>query len=446
MKTKVNAIGISDIGIYVPTPRMDLQALAAKRVAAVPQLRRHFERAIRVTGQRAIRFPRPWEDTATMAAEATAGLLDRLPRERLRRLRSLAVGTESAVDHSKPVSAYVQGMLTKGGYPIPDTLASYQIQHACAAGTMSLLNVAGSLALTGRDDEFGIAVCSDVARYEGKSTAEVTQGAGSVAMLVERDPKLLSLDLGAVGYFSRDVDDFFRPLGSVTAKVKGQYSMQCYRQNLDGALADYAGRVGSTVKDVLASTDYFVLHAPFRNMPAMALERLVQSELGLDEADTREFLSQRGFYEAYQVVADVGNIYTGAMYLSLASLLAQRYQAEGDAIVGKRILFASYGSGNTMVVYGGTIVPEAPAVIAGWGESVVDQGVASSMEGYELWMHQEHVRDHAREMPLHLEVPTRSYYLASYRDDGYREYAFAEAPTAWPATALEPQPVEARRS
>jgi hydroxymethylglutaryl-CoA synthase len=445
MKMIEEAIGISDIGLYVPTPRMDLRTLTDERVATVPQLRRHFDRAIRVTGQRAIRFPRPWEDTATMAAEATAGLLDRLPAERIRRLRSLAVGTESAVDHSKPVSAYVQGMLTKGGYPIPETLASYQVQHACAAGTMSLLNVAGNLALTGLSEEFGIAVCSDVARYEGKSTAEVTQGAGSVAMLVERNPKLVALDLEHVGYCSRDVDDFFRPLGSVTAKVKGQYSMQCYRQNLDGALADYAGRAGTTVKDLLASTDYFVLHAPFRNMPAMALERLIQSELGLDETGTQEFLAQRGFYDAYEVVADVGNIYTGSMYLSLASLLSRRYQAEGNGIVGKRILFASYGSGNTMIVYSGTVAAQAPTVIPQWGQSVVDEGLASSMEGYEIWMHQEHIRDHAQEMPLRLEVPAGRYYLASRRDDGYREYAFAQAATSWPTTAAAPQTVEAQR-
>ncbi len=105
------AAGVSNIALYIPAPRIDLRSLVERRVLDNPRLDRHMERACRVTGQRAIRFPEPWEDSATMAAEAALGLLRDTHRIDPKSVRHLVVGTETGVDHSKPVSAYLQGML-----------------------------------------------------------------------------------------------------------------------------------------------------------------------------------------------------------------------------------------------------------------------------------------------------------------------------------------------
>ena len=120
-------IGISDIGVHIPTPRMDLEYLIRERVASDPKLARHMDRAVSTTGQKAIRFPNLWEDTATMAAQATHNVLSRKTDGELSGLRYLVAGTETTVDHSKPVSAYVQGMLQRAGMEVPSSLSSYQV-------------------------------------------------------------------------------------------------------------------------------------------------------------------------------------------------------------------------------------------------------------------------------------------------------------------------------
>ncbi len=271
---QARTVGIGDVSLYVPAPAMSIEALIEQRVLRNPGLKRHLDRACRVTGQEAIRFPEIWEDTATLAATAASALLAANPGLDLRALRHRAVGTETGVDHSKPVSAYVQGMLQRAGIAVPASLCSFQVQHACAAGTIAVLSVAAMLAAAGRPADTGIVISSDIARYDTESTAEITQGAGATAVLVESSPRLLELDLVTPGMYSMDVDDFFRPLGSITARVNGGYSMRCYAESLEGAFLDHCARAGAQPERVLLDTDYFVLHTPFRRMPETAMEKL----------------------------------------------------------------------------------------------------------------------------------------------------------------------------
>jgi hydroxymethylglutaryl-CoA synthase len=422
---KGRAVGISDIRVYVPAPAMDLAVLVEQRVMHNPGLKRHLERACRVTGQQVIRFPEMWEDTATLAAAAVHGLLSANPALDLRTLRHLAVGTETGVDHSKPVSAYVQGMLQRAGVAIPATLSSFQVQHACAGGTIALLSVAGMLAAGGAPGETGIVVSADVARYDTESTAEITQGAGAVALLVESSPKLLSIELASMGLYSADVDDFFRPLGSTTARVNGSYSMRCYAESLEGAVLDHCARSGETPERVLLDTDYFVLHTPFRNMPESGMEKLYERVLGYEPAKTRALLAEKSFSAGTDPLARIGNLYAGSLTASLAFLLADQWRALGDGIVGRRILLASYGSGNTMVVLRARIEEGAPAVIRRWNlDRIFSSARAATFEEYEAWTSGPVQAElHARLMENAV-VPPGSYLLSGIRRDGYRDYEF----------------------
>ncbi|TVR07026.1 MAG: hydroxymethylglutaryl-CoA synthase, partial [Spirochaetaceae bacterium] len=218
---KHTPVGISDLTLYVPNPVMELDSLIERRIAEEPKLERRLLRAIETTGQKSMRYPELWQDNATLSAQAAHTLLSRANRDSVSGLRYLAVGTETSVDHSKPIAAYVEGMLQGAGVPVPEQISTFQVQHACAGGTISMLSVGALLQVSGRSGESGVVICSDIARYDAPSTAEITQGAGAVAMLIETNPALIELDLQTQGYASRDVDDFFRPIGSVTAKVKG---------------------------------------------------------------------------------------------------------------------------------------------------------------------------------------------------------------------------------
>ncbi len=426
MKTRQDrTVGISDMGIYVPPPEMDVEALIERRVQENPMLDRHLERAGRVTGQTAFRFPELWEDSATLAARSAYDLLARNPQLDMASLRHLIVGTETGVDHSKPVSAYVQGMLQKSGIKLPTSLSSFQTQHACAGGTFGLLSVAGLLAAGGAARDSGLVLSTDIARYDTKSTAEITQGAGAVALLVEAAPKLVELDIATLGFCSRDVDDFFRPLGSITARVNGSYSMKCYWESLQDAFLDYCVRAGQKPDETLLSTDYFILHTPFRRMPETALQKLFERVLGFDAARTKSFLEEKSFSAGVDPLGRIGNIYNGSLFAVLAFLLHERYQALGEGIVGKRLLFASYGSGNTMIVFAGRVAPEAPKVIARWGlDRVLDSARRAGFEEYEAWIASPAQPELYAELLSHAKPPSGAFVLNGIRKDGYREYSF----------------------
>jgi hydroxymethylglutaryl-CoA synthase len=420
--------GINDIAIHVPSPAINLDTLVKRRVLLNPRLDRHLERACRVTGQKAIRFPEMWEDSATLAASAVRRLFLQNPGLELKTVRHLAVGTETGVDHSKPVSAYVQGMLQRAGYELPGSLSSFQVQHACAGGTMALLSVASMLGMAGRPGDSGIVVSSDVARYETESTAEITQGAGAVALHVASSPRLLELDLATAGYASADVDDFFRPLGSLTARVNGSYSMRCYWESLVAAFHDHCARSGTRPEQAALDTDYFVLHTPFRNMPQAAMEKLFEKVLGYDTARTRAVLAEKSFDAAVDPLARIGNLYAGSLTAALAFLLEERWRALGDGIVGKTILLASYGSGSTMVVIKARVAAAAPPVIARWKlGDIFASARPATFEEYEAWAGGPVQPElHARLME-NAAVPAETFLLSGIRKDGYREYEFSTA-------------------
>ncbi len=421
-------IGIGDIGLYIPPPRMHLGELVRRRVGMNPRLDRHLERACRVTGQAAIRFPETWEDSATLAATAVHGLLKDDPAFDVKTVRHLAVGTETGVDHSKPVSAYVQGMLEKAGIAVPHSLSSFQVQHACAGGTMALLGVAGMLAAGGSPADTGIVVSTDIARYETSSTAEITQGAGAVALSVERSPRLVELDLSTAGFYSLDVDDFFRPLGSETARVNGSYSMRCYMESLADAFADHCARAGERPEKILKATDYFVLHTPFRNMPGQAMEHLLKKVLGLDAERARGFLAEKSFDAALDPFTTIGNLYTGSLTAGLAFLLSDRFKALGNGIIGKRVLLASYGSGNTMVVVAGRIAAGAADVVSRWDLARVERTARNaSFEEYEAWTNGPVQPELQARLMENARIPPGAFMLSGIRKDGYREYQFSKA-------------------
>jgi hydroxymethylglutaryl-CoA synthase len=437
-------IGISDINIYIPQAKLDLDVLIKERSASNPRLARHLDRALRVTGQKAIRFPSVWEDSATMAAQAAYGLLKDKDAIGLSNLRHLVVGTETGLDHSKPLSAFVQGMLQRAGVEVPESLSSFQVQHACAGATLSMLSVGGLLGMSNRPAESGLVIASDIAHYETETTAEVTQGAGAIALLIETAPRLLELDLSTIGLCSRDVDDFFRPLCSSTAKVKGRYSMEQYWANLNEAFLDHAQRIGELPSEALESTDFFVLHTPFRNMPETAMQVLLQRHLNLGDEQIRDFLEERGFYSGVDPLSVIGNIYSGSMYFFLASLLHDRYRELGENIVGKRMLLASYGSGNTMIVISAKVAESAPEVIRNWNfETIFSSARRADFSEYLRWTEGPYDKNTYEMILKDVAVPPETFYLSGIREDGYREYAYSADLRDW--ISQRETPVDLRR-
>jgi hydroxymethylglutaryl-CoA synthase len=348
------------MGVAVPRRYIDLEDLARARGVDPAKYTRGL-------GALQMAVAEPGEDTVSLAAAAARRALDVAaidPRE----LGLLIVGTETGVDHSKPVASYVHGLLE-----LPRTMRVYDTQHACYGGTAGLMTAIEWIASGAADGRRALVVCSDIARYGLATAGEPTQGAGAVAMVVSAEPGMLQLDLGIAGASSTHVHDFWRPLGQREAQVDGHYSVECY---LDAVATAYRGwksraiarelvRPGPVPSEQLAAICY---HLPFCKMARKAHVQLRRCDLedagephdGPDE-EARATASFRDQVEpSLALCARIGNVYTGSLYLALAGLL----HARGPELVRRRIGLFSYGSGCTSEFFSGVVGPRAPERIA----------------------------------------------------------------------------------
>ena len=350
MKTSV---GIEALSVALPRRTLHLEDLARARGVDPAKY-------IAGLGVREMAVTDPGEDTVALAATAVRRLIDANGVDPAS-IGMLAVGTETGVDHSKPVASYVQGAVG-----VPRQMRVFDVQHACYGGTAALMGAAEWIASGVAGGRNALIICSDIARYGVQTAGEPTQGAGAVALLVSQRPELVALDLGLNGTSSAHVFDFWRPLGRREAVVDGHYSIECYLEALSGAYRDWRGRAeakeivrrGATAlpSEQLAALGY---HVPFCKMAKKAHARLRRCDLddvlgAFDEGrEEREGASsfERQVAGSLTLCSRVGNIYTGSLYLGLAGML----DTGAAALAGKRIGLFSYGSGCASEFFSGVV-------------------------------------------------------------------------------------------
>ncbi|NKI34418.1 hydroxymethylglutaryl-CoA synthase [Wenzhouxiangella sp. XN79A] len=324
-------VGIDAAAFAGPHACLDLADLAAAR-GVDP------DKFVLGLGQRRMAIASPCEDTVTLAVDAGRRALaafDIDPAE----IGTLIVGTETGVDHSKPVAVYVHELLG-----LDARCRTFETKHACY-GAMAGLTASMDWIAAGRArGRKALVIASDIARYGLGTPGEPTQGAGAVALVVADRPRLLTVDPATIGDYTRQVMDFWRPLYSKVAFADGHYSIQCYLDALVGARADAVGE-GAALLDELAACLY---HVPFVKMAKKAHQRHLEIERGapLDrdsDADRQALaasLSSR--VEPWLTLnAEIGNIYTGSLFLSLIDLLRQA----AERFSGRTVSLFSYGSG-----------------------------------------------------------------------------------------------------
>lgn len=176
---------------------------------------------------------------------------------------------------------------------------------------------------------------------------EPTQGAGAVALLVEQKPRLCTIDTSMNGIFSKNVFDFWRPTGHRVPVVDGKYSIDCYLTALEGALSDFRSNAGIARGSLMDHLDYVVYHTPYTSMAKKAHRRLVELEYRESDLEEQEEIYSRTFSSkvapGLMGVREVGNIYTGSVYMGLVSLLENERERAEDKSIGA----FSYGSGCT---------------------------------------------------------------------------------------------------
>ncbi|MBN1322590.1 MAG: nucleoid-structuring protein H-NS [Methanotrichaceae archaeon] len=437
-------IGIDDIHVHLPDLFISTTGEFARSRGVVPA------KLTRGIGIERMAVPDAHEDAATLAAMAILGLMKR-SRVHPEDVGKIYIGTESAVDEAKAIGTYVIGMLEKAyGEGSFQECSTVELKSACIGATIALENAIHWLSC---EDGLALVVGSDIARYKLRSPGEYTQGAGAVALLVKREPRLLAID-PVFGGFTRDEDDFYRPIGMHTAVVNGRHSNFCYVSAMVEAFAAFRRRAkdrglfelanGECLTDQLS---HLIFHIPYPRMAEYAasavfredwrgLDRFsnIQNEIGdepreADYPDKDSFLQANWEYskrlaktalfrksfeekvaETTLISRQTGNIYTGSLYLGLSSL-----REAGRLAPGRRIGMGSYGSGCSALFFSGTVQP-----------GVLDLPIQGLIEGLENrreidLLEYEALHEGSR---TSLNTPKGEFALLGIDETGYRRYGY----------------------
>jgi hydroxymethylglutaryl-CoA synthase len=249
------------------------------------------------------------------------------------RIGLLAVGTESALDMSRPLSAWVAERLGLSG-----AVRSYEVKHACYGGTLALRQAlewrwsGAAGAPQNGAPKAALVIAADVALYAENDPGEPTQGAGAVAMVVD-GPAVASID--PVSYpYSEPEFDFWRPVGEAHPRVDGPLSLECYKR---GAVRCFAALVaGADPEEALAPFRALCFHVPFPKMVKKAVAAVGESFGWAPERIEALYRDRVAPSMTWNV--RVGNSYTASLWLSVAEALRGLNE-------GERITAFSYGSG-----------------------------------------------------------------------------------------------------
>ncbi|MEL7309951.1 MAG: hydroxymethylglutaryl-CoA synthase [Pseudomonadota bacterium] len=272
-------IGISGLAAYVPPYRVQLEQWCEWTGQQWPKMREVVGHSFRMRGQQHSMY--------TMAATAVLRLIRQYDIDP-QQVRFLGLGTESSLDNSAG-AVIVKGMVdsalvAEGRAPLSRACEVPEFKHACLGGVYAMKSALRALAFDGQGSQ-AIVVCADIAEYQRGSSGEPTQGAGAVAMLLEENPKLATVDLKNSGSASDyRIMDFRKPMlrfcnqdRSETHQVQdfpvfnGKYSTTCYIDETLHALADMYQRRNINAADHLQKVQHIFMHRPYRRMPENGL-------------------------------------------------------------------------------------------------------------------------------------------------------------------------------
>jgi hydroxymethylglutaryl-CoA synthase len=461
------AVGIDDIAVYIP--RLYLELADENR----PENPTEFSTArksdpskyLHGIGIAKMSIPDTYQDSAVLAANAIFDLIER-NNVHPSSLARIDIATETGVDESKPVAAYVHGMLEqKYGKGSLKRTSGVEYKFACVS-TADALESSLDWAWAGRSNgRYSIICATDIARYPLGSPGEPTQGAGAVALLVKEDPRLLTID-PVIGTHMEDEDDFWRPLFSTTAVVHGKHSERCYLRAMEGAVDDWAEQAvasgiikagpGESLVDHIGPMSF---HVPYPKMAEKAFAYLLRHfwrglprwkeilrEIGeepktdgykkREEFEKAEADYMKLFMETHQFQTDYldkvadglvharesGNSYS-ASEKSCLSMLLETKAMKGTDLAGKRGGSGNYGSGCKAKASSWTVQEEwmAPAKKFGHAEKLRHRRPVSLAE-YEI-VHEGKPFPDGRKF---VAEPENEFVLVDVTSQGYRHYKFAD--------------------
>ena len=296
----------------------------------------------------------------------------------------LEVGTETFLDKSKSIKTYLMDFFRESqNFDIEGVTTS----NACYGGTNALFNSINWMHSDFYDGRYAIVITADIAVY-AKGKARPTGGCGATAMLIGPNAPIV-FEIIRSSYVN-NVYDFYKPNpSSEYPEVDGVFSIDCYFKALETCYDTYSQKYRNHYNHGINLNffDYFCFHSPFSKMVEKAFYQLLsydlfannQTIINENESNSNNYYSNNdpkfkeiveifstrkknykldlslqnklkaGFSKLFKDRVDpsllfgrnLGNIYTGSLYIGLYSILLDK----NINLTGKRIFMFSYGSG-----------------------------------------------------------------------------------------------------
>lgn len=391
-------IGIDAIAFDVAKIHLPIKTLAKARNIEPDKLEKGLG-LIKMT------LPDTHQDTVVFGANALTKLIVENDIN-LNEISRIYVGTESAIDSSKPIASFLISLIEqKFGEDLLSECDVVDFTFACIGGVDALQNCIDFVTLN--PSKKAIVVTTDFAKYDLNSTGEYTQGAGALAMLISTNPRIIAFE-NNWATSTKGVFDFFKPYRTISKNeltgdennlpwfenleseieihkdqpvFDGQYSNQCYMDRTKAAYFSFK-KIKNTSETVYDSWKSIIMHLPYSFQGRRMLSEIYALDasskiISGDESiadyqnklkevsksdDYRNFVNQK-LQPAEIASSLIGNLYTGSIFMGLLSTLAHFYNTKAE-ISGEKFGFLAYGSGSKSKVFEGTIQPDWRTAIA----------------------------------------------------------------------------------
>ena len=448
-------VGIDSMAFDIPKLYLPIKSLAENRNIEPEKLTNGL-------GIHKISFLDVHQDIVTMASNAALKLMQ---QENLKpaEINRIFVGTESGIDSSKPVGSFVLSNLEmifgERSFKNCDVV---DLTFACIGAVDALQNCVDYIRLN--PSKKALVIATDNAKYDLNSTGEYTQGAGSIAMLITSNPRILHFS-NVVGIATEGVFDFFKPRQSFTKQealhfekniewngiveneitlykeqpvFDGQYSNQCYINRICEAYKHYKSESNQDTK-IYKNWSSLLMHLPycfqgrrtFIEIFASENSELLEKQIGETTKDKIKALAKSNEYltlvnekilPSEIASGQVGNIYTGSIFLGLLSALCHLYEQKTN-ISNTTFGFIAYGSGSKSKVFEGEVQEN-------WKNAIEKVKLFETLKNAKSIDFDTYEKLHKKELKESVIAPENEFYLERIEKEnsvlvGARYYNFA---------------------
>ncbi|MEY3498525.1 MAG: hypothetical protein RL308_194 [Bacteroidota bacterium] len=390
-------------------------------------------------------LPDVHQDTVVFGANALTKLIINTGLN-LEDIARIYVGTESAIDSSKPIASFLVSLMEqKFGENTLSECDVVDFTFACIGGVDAMQNCIDFVRLN--PTKKAIVVTSDIAKYDLNSTGEYTQGAGAVALLISSNPRIIAFD-NHWATSTKGVFDFFKPYRTVSKEAitgnsnnenwfdnleaeieihkdqpvfEGQYSNQCYMDRTRNAYFSFK-KIANASTSVYDSWKSIIMHLPYSFQGRRMLSEIYaldhENQIISGNEDASEYqnkikeISKTEEYRAFvneklkpaEIASSlIGNLYTGSIFMGFLSTLAHFYDTKID-VSNEKFGFLAYGSGSKSKVFQGTIQPK-------WSAAVANVNLFETLENsFEIGF-ESYEKLHKKEQKQSIQTPKNEWIL-----------------------------------